>query len=61
MTTKTMTMNEVNLITWFNGQVSVIEQQTGTPVEKLTLSIDRTVSDDISIMLSLSPAVPPSQ
>lgn len=50
-----MTMNEVNLISWFNGQVAVVENQTGQKVDKLTLSIDRSVSDDISINLQFAP------
>lgn len=56
--TKQFTMNEVNLVSWFNGQIGVIESQTGQKVEKLTLSVDRTTSDDISIQLQLAAAVP---
>lgn len=51
MSTKTISLQEANLISWFNGQLSVLEQQSGKRVEKLTLSIDRTVSNDISISL----------
>lgn len=56
--TKQFTMNEVNLASWFNGQIGVIEHQTGQKVEKLTLSVDRTTSDNISIQLQLAAAVP---
>lgn len=56
--TKQFTMNEVNLVSWFNGQIGVVESQTRRKVEKLTLSVDRTTSDDISIQLQLAAAVP---
>lgn len=63
MSTKTISMQEANLISWFNGQISVIESQSnGLRVEKLTLSVDRTVSDDISILLQFAPVeVPPAE
>lgn len=51
-------MNEVNLVSWFNGQIGVIEHQTRQKVEKLTLSVDRTTSDTISIHLQLAAVVP---
>ena len=53
MSTKTISLQEANLISWFNGQLSVLEQQSGKRVDKLTLSIDRAVSNDISISLVL--------
>ena len=53
MSTKTISLQEANLISWFNGQISVIEQQSGKRVDKLTLSVDRAVSNDISISLVL--------
>lgn len=75
MSTKSISMQEAHLISWFNGQVSVVEQQSGKRVEKLTLSIDRTESNDISISLLMvekdvpvaatsptaAPVVPPQQ
>lgn len=63
MNTKTISMQEANLISWFNGQISVIESQSnGLRVEKLTLSIDRSVSDDISILLQFAPVeAPPAE
>lgn len=48
---KTISLQEANLIAWFNGQISMIENQSGKPVEKLSLFIDRTISDDIQIEL----------
>ena len=51
MSVKTISLQEASLIAWFNGQVSMIESQSGKPVEKLSLHIDRTVSDDIQIEL----------
>ena len=60
MSTKTISMQEANLISWFNGQISVIESQSnGLRVEKLTLSIDRDASDDISILLQFAPVEAP--
>ena len=63
MSTKTISLQEANLISWFNGQLSVLEQQSGKRVDKLTLSIDRAVSNDISISLVLvdktEPVLPP--
>lgn len=53
MSTKTISLQEANLISWFNGQLSVLEQQSGKRVDKLTLSIDRAVGNDISISLVL--------
>ena len=53
MSTKTISLQEANLISWFNGQLSVLEQQSGKRVDKLTLSVDRAVSNDISISLVL--------
>lgn len=53
MSTKTISLQEANLISWFSGQLSVLEQQSGKRVDKLTLSIDRAVSNDISILLVL--------
>lgn len=75
MSTKTISMQEANLISWFNGQINVVEQQSGKRVEKLMLSIDRTESNDISISLIMvekdvpvvatsptaAPVVPPQQ
>lgn len=75
MSTKTISLQEANLISWFNGQLSVLEQQSGKRVDKLMLSIDRTVSNDISISLIMvekdapvvatsptaAPVVPPQQ
>lgn len=63
MSTKTISMQEANLISWFNGQISVIESQSnGLRVEKLTLSVDRAVSDDISILLQFAPVeAPPAE
>lgn len=75
MSTKTISLQEANLISWFNGQLSVLEQQSGKRVDKLTLSIDRAVSNDISISLIMvekdvpvvatsptaTPVVPPQQ
>lgn len=63
MSTKTISMQEANLISWFNGQISVIEgQSNGLRVEKLTLSIDREASDDISILLQYAPVeAPPAE
>lgn len=63
MNTKTISMQEANLISWFNGQISVIEgQSNGLRVEKLTLSIDREASDDISILLQYAPVeAPPAE
>lgn len=63
MSTKTISMQEANLISWFNGQISVIESQSnGLRVEKLTLSIDRVASDDISILLQYAPVeAPPAE
>ena len=63
MSTKTISMQEANLISWFNGQISVIESQSnGLRVEKLTLSIDRDASDDISILLQFAPVeAPPAE
>ena len=55
MSVKTISLHEANLIAWFNGQVSMVESQSGKPVEKLSLQIDRTVSDDIQINLRLKP------
>lgn len=60
MSTKTISLQEANLISWFNGQLSVLEQQSGKRVDKLTLSIDRTVSNDISILLTLVDKTPPA-
>lgn len=64
MSTKTISLQEANLISWFNGQLSVLEQQSGKRVDKLMLSVDRSVSNDISISLVLvdraEPVVPPS-
>mgnify|MGYP006961556337 FL=1 len=60
MSTKTISMQEANLISWFNGQINVIESQSkGLRVEKLTLSVDRTVSNDISILLQYAPVEEP--
>ena len=53
MSTKTISLQEANLISWFNGQLSVLEQQSGKRVDKLTLSVDLAVSNDISISLVL--------
>ena len=53
MSTKTISLQEANLISWFNSQLSVLEQQSGKRIDKLTLSIDRAVSNDISISLVL--------
>lgn len=53
MSTKTISPQEANLISWFNSQLSILEQQSGKSVDKLTLSIDRAVSNDISISLVL--------
>lgn len=53
MSTKTISLQEANLISWFNGQLSVLEQQSSKRVDKLILSIDRAVSNDISISLVL--------
>ena len=63
MSTKTISMQEANLISWFNGQISVIESQSnGLRVEKLSLTIDRAVSDDISILLQFAPVeAPPAE
>lgn len=63
MSTKTISMQEANLISWFNGQISVIEgQSNGLRVEKLTLSIDREASGDISILLQYAPVeAPPAE
>ena len=51
MTAKTISSTEANLIAWFNGQVSMIENQSGKTVEKLSLSIDRLAGDGIQIEL----------
>lgn len=51
MSVKTISLQEANLIAWFNGQISMIESQSGKSVEKLSLLVDRTVSDDIQIEL----------
>lgn len=62
MSTKSISMNEANLISWFNGQVALIENQTGAKVEKLSLEIDRTQSEDIQITLTFAPVeVPPAE
>lgn len=64
MNTKTISMQEANLISWFNGQISVIESQSnGMRVEKLSLSIDRAQSDDITIQLQYAPVevTPPEE
>lgn len=55
MTTKTISMTEANLISWFNGQINVVESQTGQKVQSLILSVDRTSSNDIQIGLVLEP------
>lgn len=55
MTTKTISMTEANLIAWFNGQINVVESQTGQKVQSLILSVDRTSSNDIQIGLVLEP------
>jgi len=55
MTTKTISMTEANLISWFNGQINVVENQTGQKVQSLILSVDRTASNDIQIGLVLEP------
>lgn len=55
MTTKTISMTEANLISWFNGQINVVESQTGQKVQSLMLSVDRTASNDIQIGLVLEP------
>lgn len=49
MGTKTISLVEANLITWFNGQVSMIEHQSGKKIEKLSLSIDSVAGDGIQI------------
>lgn len=51
MGAKTISLAEANLITWFNGQVSMIENQSGKKVKKLSLSIDRVADDGIQIEL----------
>lgn len=61
MSTKTISMQEANLISWFNGQISVLEQQSGKRVDKLMLSVDRTVSNDISILLTLVDKTQPTE
>lgn len=55
MSTKTISMAEANLISWFNGQINVVQSQTGQKVQSLILSIDRNVSNDIQIGLVLEP------
>lgn len=59
MTAKTISITEANLISWFNGQISLIEQQSGHSVEKLTLSVDRATSNDIIIELKFAPVEAP--
>lgn len=51
MSAKTISLTEANLIAWFNGQVNMIESQSGKAVEKLSLSIDRVAGNDIQIEL----------
>jgi len=60
MAAKSISMAEMQLVSWFSGQIGVVESQQGKQVEKLTLSIDRTSGDEMSILLTFKeePVVP---
>ena len=58
MSTKTISLQEANLISWFNSQLTMLEQQSNKRVDKLTLSIDRAESNDISISLVMVERAP---
>ena len=58
MSTKTISLHEANLISWFNSQLTMLEQQSNKRVDKLTLSIDRAESNDISISLVMVERAP---
>ena len=58
MSTKTISLQEANLISWFNSQLTMLEQQSNKRVDKLTLSIDRAESNDIGISLVMVERAP---
>lgn len=58
MSTKTISLQEANLISWFNSQLTMLEQQSGKRVDKLILSIDRAESNDIGISLVMVERAP---
>lgn len=58
MSTKTISLQEANLISWFNSQLTMLEQQSNKRVDKLMLSIDRAESNDISVSLVMVEKAP---
>lgn len=58
MSTKTISLQEANLISWFNSQLTMLEQQSNKRVDKLMLSIDRAESNDIGISLVMVERAP---
>lgn len=54
-TQKTITGMEAQLITWFQGQVNLVESNTGQRVEKLMLAVDRAQGDSVTIELVYAP------
>lgn len=52
---KTFTDAELKIASWFNGQISVIEQQTGRKVRRLLLDCNKDENEGNSVLLVLAP------
>lgn len=52
---KTFTDDELQIASWFSGQIAVIEQQTGRKVQRLLLDCNKVENEGNSVLLILAP------